>query len=466
VRAVHWFRNDLRLEDNTALLAACAHAEEVVPLFVLDPYLLGGAGPSSTYSRLSRKRSNFLLESLADLAAALAERGVPLVLRAGKPEEEVARVLHETRADLLTFNRDDSPYARRRDARVFAAARKLGVKVGDYKDRVVFEHGELRTQAGGPFHVYTPFQRAWRAALQRQPLAQPARLRLGAAVPGLASLPLPPLAPDDGEPIARGGARAAQARLKRFAASALAAYAERRDLPGVDGTSLLSPHLRFGTVSVRDCIRAAGDGEGPRKWVDELIWREFYSALLAEYPRVLRGAFRREYDAVPWNDDEEGFAAWCAGRTGYPIVDAGMRQLLHTGWMHNRARMVVASFLVKDLLLDWRRGEAFFMQHLLDGEPANNNGGWQWAASTGTDAQPYFRIFSPMSQGERFDPAGAYVRRWLPELADVPDRWLHRPWQAPSPPRDYPPPIVDHAERRVIAVARFAAARDGRAAAQ
>jgi len=243
----------------------------------------------------------------------------------------------------------------------------------------------------------------------------------------------------------------------------LARYAVDRDRPDLDGTSRLSPYLRFGALSIRACVDAAldraradrGARAGAQKWADELVWRDFYHAILAEHPHVLQRSFRSEYDALEWNDDAPGFRAWCEGRTGYPFVDAAMRQLAATGWMHNRARMVVASFLTKDLLIDWRRGERFFYQQLVDGDPASNNGGWQWAASTGTDAQPYFRIFHPVSQGERWDPEGRYVRRWVPELAGVEPRFLQRPWEAPTPPRDYPRPIVDHAERRVTALRRF-----------
>ncbi|MGH7788290.1 MAG: cryptochrome/photolyase family protein, partial [Candidatus Binatia bacterium] len=294
------------------------------------------------------------------------------------------------------------------------------------------------------------------------------RPRLPAPVAGLASEPLPAaadLAADCALP--GGGERTARQRLDWFLANAACHYLRDRDVPGVDGTSRLSPHLRFGTLSPRQCIGAglalaAADrraAAGAQKWVDELIWREFYIALLAAHPRVLGGAFRREFGGVRWNDDAAGFRAWCEGRTGYPFVDAAMRQLVQTGWMHNRARMIVASFLTKDLLIDWRRGERFFMRWLIDGDPASNNGGWQWAASTGTDAQPYFRIFNPVLQGEKFDPAGDYVRRYVPELRGVPPRHLHQPWRAPAPPRDYPPPIVDHGERRVAAVARYEAAK-------
>jgi deoxyribodipyrimidine photo-lyase len=264
-----------------------------------------------------------------------------------------------------------------------------------------------------------------------------------------------------------GGAQAARRRLRRFLDGAARRYHEDRDRPDLDATSRLSPYLRFGAISVRECFERAEEAacaepamqRGVSRWRDELIWREFYAGILEEQPRVLHESYRREYDAVVWNDDAQGFEAWCQGRTGYPIVDAGMRQLQATGWMHNRVRMIVASFLTKDLLIDWREGERFFFEQLVDGDPASNNGGWQWAASTGTDAQPYFRIFNPVSQGRRWDPEGRYVRRWIPELRRVPDAHVHSPWGAGRRPVDYPPPLVDHAERREIALERFRSAR-------
>ena len=459
MRAVHWFRNDLRLHDNAALSAASRRASELVPLFVLDPYLLERVHASPT-------RKRFLLECLRELAADLEKRGCPLVIRRGDPVVEVPRLLGESGAELLTFNRDYSPYARRRDAAVRA---KAGVAVEDYKDRVVFESGELRTGAGGAFVVYTPYRNAWEAALREE--RAPA-LRLPRGVAGIRSERFPIDdhigASGDGADLPPGGQAAARKRLKTFVARPIADYARDRDRPAVDGTSRLSPYLRFGAISIRECVRqaraAAEDSRavaaGARKWIDELVWRDFYAAILSEHPRVLRQPFKRELSRVRWNDDEAGFRAWCDGGTGYPIVDAGMRQLRQTGWMHNRVRMIVASFLCKDLLIDWRRGERHFMRWLADGDPASNDGGWQWAASTGTDPQPYFRIFNPTLQGERYDPDGAYVRRFVPELRDVPARWIHKPWQAPDRQRDYRPPIVDHAERRVLAVARYEAARN------
>ena len=463
MRVVHWFRNDLRLHDNTAL-AAAARGDELIALFVIDPALLARA-------HVSPPRRRFLADCLASLAANLAHHGSRLVVRSGAPAEVIARLLDETRADRLTVNRDYTPYARRRDAAVRAVAAARGVQMEEHKDRVVFEHDELRTKSGGGYVVFTPFRNAWVQRYRDTAPAPGRRPTLPPPVDGVASEPLPDAARlaagDDTTAIPAGGEAAALTRLDAFLAGPLRNYARDRDRPAVDGTSRLSPHLRFGTVSIRRCVHRAlalADADrtasaGAAKWVDELVWREFYVALLAEHPRVLDGAFRREFAAVAWNDDAAGFRAWCEGRTGYPFVDAAMRQLVQTGWMHNRARMIVASFLTKDLLLDWRAGERVFMRHLVDGDPASNNGGWQWAASTGTDAQPYFRIFNPVLQGERFDPEGAYVRRYVPELRDVPAAFVHKPWLAPAPPRDYPPPIVDHAERRTAAVARYEAAR-------
>jgi deoxyribodipyrimidine photo-lyase len=276
----------------------------------------------------------------------------------------------------------------------------------------------------------------------------------------------------DGAAAPTGGEEAAKRRLDAFLEGAARRYHEDRDRPALDGTSRLSPYLRFGAISVRQCFEhgedaAAGEPalrRGVGKWLDELVWREFYAAILERHPRVLRESYRREYDALVWNDDARGFEAWCEGQTGFPIVDAGMRQLRATGWMHNRVRMIVASFLTKDLLIDWREGERFFLERLVDGDPASNNGGWQWSASTGTDAQPYFRIFNPVAQGRRWDPHGRYVRRWLPELGRVEDAHVHAPWEETLP-SDYPPPIVDHAERRELALERFGSVRDGRARA-
>jgi deoxyribodipyrimidine photo-lyase len=463
VRAVHWLRSDLRLDDNRALAEACRRARQLALVFVLDPALLAS-------ERAGAPRVRFLLDCLARLAADLEARGSRLVVRRGEPVRELARVLDESGAELLVWNRDYSPFAKARDARVEREAARRGVRAESFKDRVAFESGEVRTKDGKAFSVYTPFRNAWRLRWSQAP-EEPERVaKLPPPIPGLASLPLP--APETLAPgaacaeLPTGGEAAARRRLERFLEKHAASYAEQRDLPAEDATSRLSPYLRFGAISVRRCLEAAFERarerhgrESVQKWIDELLWRDFYAAILDAHPHVLRGAYRREYDAVRWNDDREGFAAWCEGRTGYPIVDAGMRQLAASGWMHNRVRMLTASFLAKDLLVDWRLGERFFYRGLVDGDPASNNGGWQWAASTGTDPQPWFRIFNPVSQGRRFDPDGAYVRRFLPELRSVDDDFVHAPWLAPSPPRGYPAPIVDHAERRAEALRRFEAVK-------
>ena len=353
------------------------------------------------------------------------------------------------------------------------ALERDGVQVRTYKDRVVFEGGELQTVQGGTYTVYTHFRRAWWRRYQAGPLRIAPAPALPECIAGAPGDALPRLrgrgVRADTTDIPRGGAAPARERLDAFLDGAAHRYHVDRDYPAVAGTSRLSPYLRFGAISVRECVRAGlaraaedpGAEEGVRTWIDELVWREFYHAILDAHPRVLDGAFREAYDMLEWDDDADRLEAWQAGMTGYPIVDAGMRELAATGWMHNRARMIVASFLTKDLHIDWRAGERWFMHRLVDGDPASNNGGWQWAASTGTDAQPYFRIFNPTSQGERFDPGGEYVRRWVPELEGLGGKAVHRPWTAPLESRAYPAPIIDHARERAIALARFRAVRDG-----
>jgi deoxyribodipyrimidine photo-lyase len=433
-------------------------------VFVLDPRLLRGP-------RAGSPRLRFLLDCLGRLGRDLENRGQTLLVREGRPEQVLPRLLHDTGARLLSFNEDVTPFAHRRDAAVQQAVERMGGEVVTRRDRVIFGVGQVRSASGGAYSVYTPYRRAWWKRWVEEPRPPLRRRRLPPPIPGFPaeSVPEPQeLGVESAEAkLPTGGEQAARRRLGRFLESRVKRYPEDRDQPGLDGTSRLSPYLRFGAISVRECFARAEEAArtepalqpGVAKWLDELVWREFYAGILEQHPRVLHQSYRREYGAVVWNDDAKGFEAWCQGRTGYPIVDAGMRQLRATGWMHNRLRMIVASFLTKDLLVDWREGERFFFEHLVDGDPASNNGGWQWAASTGTDAQPYFRIFNPVSQGRRWDPQGRYVRRWVPELRDVPDAHVHAPWQADRPPADYPPPLVDHAERRAIALERFRIAR-------
>ncbi len=464
-RAIHWFRNDLRLQDNTAIDALSGVADEWLPVFVFDPQMLSGP-------RTSEPRIQFLLDCLRRLSRELEKRGVPLILRKGHPSLELPKLLHESGARILSFNQDVTPLARRRDGALRLAVEREGVRVIDRLDHVVYRSSEVRSATGGAYSVYSPYRKAWWKRWSQDPRMPVRTGRLPRSIPGYSADPIPSACELGVRTtecvIPTGGADAARRRLRHFLNSAAGRYHEDRDRPDLDGTSRLSPYLRFGAISVRQCFGQAEEAaiaepafrQGIEKWLDELIWREFYSAILEEHPRVLRENYNRKTDAVVWNEDPEGFESWCEGRTGYPIVDAGMRQLLSTGWMHNRVRMIVASFLTKDLLIDWRQGERFFFEHLVDGDPASNNGGWQWAASTGTDAQPYFRIFNPALQGKRWDPQGRYVRRWIPELRDMGDSQIHEPWKSRLP-DGYPPPVVDHTERRGIALERFRSARAG-----
>ena len=468
--AIWWARRDLRLADNQALHEAMHAAEMVLPVFILDPVLL------STFAA-SEKRLVFLFGGLRALDADLRARGSRLIVRRGDPAIELARLVSETGAAAIFAEENVSPYARRRDAAV-ASVVPLRLAPG----LTVHPSDVVRKADGGVYTVFTPYSRAWKALPPpfRADLL-PAPARLVAPPPDLASLPIPdvPGLPAS-VPFPPGEAEAIR-RLDTFVlgpSSSVHRYASDRNRMDLDGTSRLSPYLRFGMISARQCAvsaleamaaAAAADAvadkasrRGAETWLNELIWREFYLAILYHFPNVLQEAFRPELRAIPWSNDPAQFAAWCEGRTGYPIVDAAMRQLVETGWMHNRARMIVASFLVKDLLIDWRWGERFFMKHLIDGDPAANNGGWQWTAGVGTDAAPYFRVFNPTLQAAKFDPDGAYVRRWNPELARVPDKHIHAPWLMPLDiqrqagcviGQHYPAPIVEHgvARDRVLA---------------
>jgi deoxyribodipyrimidine photo-lyase len=461
---VHWFRRDLRLTDNTALARAAEAGEHLVPVFVLDDAILARRDTGAS-------RVRFMLGNLHALADALADKGSRLLVLRGDPVQEIPRVARAVGAAAVHWNKDYEPYARGRDTRVAEALAAVGVRAHAWKDQVLFEEDEILTSQGRPFTVYSPYARVWHTRKATPPAAVPRLPRLPAHV-DVASIPLPDpetLGFTSEIDLPKQGEAAAKARLRAFAADALADYDEQRNFPGNAGTSGLSPYLRFGVISVRTVHAAtSGRGAGARTFTSELIWRDFYQQLLFHHPNLERQAFRPPMRTLAWENDRGLFGAWQRGETGYPIVDAAMRQLRATGWMHNRCRMIVASFLTKDLLIDWRWGERHFMRDLLDGDLAANNGGWQWAASTGTDPQPYFRIFNPVSQGEKFDPDGTYVRRWVPELADLPDRWIHQPWGMPK--RDttslglklggtYPDRVVLHEERRPRALAMYGAAR-------
>ncbi len=468
--AIVWLRRNLRLDDNVPLDSALRGHEAVVPVFVLDDHYL-----TEDYSP---PRLRFLAESLRELESALAAKGSRLLFRKGPSSRALADLARETGAEAVYGHDDHEPHGRALAREVEAALAAQGTRLRLLPDLHLVSPGSLRTDAGRPYTVYTPFLRRWREADKARPLPEPARVPTPDAVLVRAFPSIPMSRPrgfrEEGAPAnPPGGARAGRTLWEAFRARAFARYADQRDLPGREGTSRLSPHLRFGTVGIRRLLAEArdvwkdADAAGRRSidvFVSELAWREFYASILAEFPRLQTESFRAEFERFPWASGAEAearFAAWRDGRTGYPLVDAGMRQLAHEGWMHNRVRMIVASFLTKHLLVDWRRGEALFRARLADGDPASNNGGWQWSAGCGTDAQPFFRIFNPVLQGERFDPDGAYVRRWVPELAawKGAGRNLHAPWRAAAPPSGYPAPVVDHAAARVRALAAFAEVR-------
>lgn len=455
-----WFRRDLRLADHPGVRAAADEGRAAF-LFVLDPAILGRrhhAAPA---------RLRFLRAGLVALDAELRERGARLTIRAGRPEEVVPALAHEAGAEVVAWSRELSPLGRARDARVAAALRAQRIEVRETRGDMVAEPEELSGSAGAGYLVFTPFSRAWRDMPLPAHVPAPSELD-GPRLPseGLDRLP-------GGDPPLEAGPAAARRRLVGFIRSGAAdRYAAGRARPGDDATSHLSAYLRLGMCTAPQIGRALGLpgplSAGREAFWRQIGWREFYRHHLARHPEVARTALRPELRGLRWDDDPAGLAAWEAGETGFPFVDAGMRQMAATGWMHNRARLVVASFLVKDLLIDWRRGESAFMRALVDGDPANNNGGWQWVAGTGTDAAPYFRVMNPVLQSRRLDPDGAYIRRWVPELRDVPGGLVHEPWRmGPEEQRgagcrigsDYPSPRVDHMERRAVVLERFGEAR-------
>ena len=469
-----WFRRDLRCHDHAALARALESSDRVFCVFVFDSDIL------DALSQRSDRRVEFIHDSIVELDSLLDGRsraaggaGSGLIVRHGRAADVIPQLAVELGVDAVWCNRDYEPEALRRDEQVWDVLRQLGVKFHSCKDQVVFEKDEVLTRSGTPFSVFTPYARAWREALLEAPcephdcrrwafrLAAPPQ---GSRLPGLSEIGfgrsnLESLRLPTG---ASGGARMLQDFDER-----MRHYRERRDFPALKGPSYLSVHLRFGTVSIRELVMLAASRRdaGADTWLNELIWREFYQMILWHHPRVVSHNFKRAFDQVEWDEWPEGLQAWCEGRTGYPLVDAAMRQLNRTGYMHNRLRMVTASFLSKDLGLHWLAGERYFAAQLNDYELASNNGGWQWAASTGCDAQPWFRIFNPVTQSKRFDPDGAFIRRYVPELKRVPDKAIHAPWQLDDGMqrdcgvvigRDYPPPVVDHARARARTLERFA----------
>lgn len=468
MRGLVWFRRDLRLRDNPALSAACKECQEIVPLFVFDEPLLRSHVFGSACV-------GFMLGCLDELRRSLAGLGLTLAWRTGEPIDTVMRTVTDFAVDAVYWNRDYEPVALERDRTIQQSLAQQGRTVRTFKDHVVFEAEEVRGQTGQPFQRYSAYRDRWwikwRAATPSVlPVpAFPSRHR--GSVPDAGAWPSATALGYDPVPLwIEPGEQAAHARLQWFLRGPVHEYVSGRNLPAIDGTSKLSPHLRFGTISARTLVHAALDAlsKGGRvsradvfSWIDELVWREFFQQVLTAFPRVAGGPFKTKpglpapRPAGP--DRNRLFAAWCQGRTGYPIVDAGMRQLNQTGWMHNRVRMIVASFLVKDLRIDWQSGERYFMKQLVDADLAANNGNWQWCASTGTDAMQGYRIFNPRIQSEKFDAEGEYLRRYIPELKRVPTKWIHEPQLMPREEQDragcrigseYPMPIVDHRQAR------------------
>jgi len=473
-----WFRRDLRAFDNAALHHALTQCKQVHCVFVFDSDILDPLPKAD-------RRVEFIRESLetldSDLQALCAQKGVGLIVRHGKAVEEIARLAQELHVQEVFANHDYEPAAIERDAKVRGALANVGIGLQTYKDQVIFERSEVLTQMGKPYGVFTPYKNAWLQKLTPahlegyaiQPLAKalaPRPKNLQLPVPSLADIGfettnLKQLAVPTGS---AGGQKLFEDFFDR-----MDRYDEARNFPAVKGPSYLGVHLRFGTVSIRELAgvgyqRMLAGSKGAEVWLSELIWREFYHQILHHHPHVVKSAFKREYDAIRWEHGKlakQRFDAWCEGRTGYPLVDAAMAQINQTGYMHNRLRMVVASFLVKDLGIDWRWGEQYFATHLNDFDLAANNGGWQWASSSGCDAQPYFRIFNPISQSEKFDAEGKFIRRYVPALAGLNHKDIHAPWLAKPIAlqaagveigKNYPEPIVDHAQARSETLARYA----------
>lgn len=427
---IWWIRRDLRLTDNAALHSAL-EAGSVLPVFIFDP----------VFDNLSPRRNSFLYEGLSAMDKDLRKRNSYLIVRRGKPVDALRQLFDEIKAEAIYAEEDYTPYSRKRDEFI----QKL-LPLQLIQGQTVHHPKSIHKQDGRPYTVYTPYSKVWKAKLPKIKL-RPAPENLNTPI-GIHSETLPAFKPS---PVFPAGEAEALRRLDQFINLRIANYADDRNRMDLDGTSSLSPYIRFGMIGIRQAVHAAQtsllvnrNSKGAEIWINELIWREFYIQILYHFPHVAKTAFNRSLENIPWRNKASEFEAWKRGETGVPVVDAAMRQLKETGWMHNRARMIVASFLVKDLLIDWRWGEAWFMENLLDGDIAPNNGGWQWTAGTGTDAAPYFRIFNPLLQSAKFDPNGEYIRKWTPELRGLNAKQIHAPWEYDLKIAGYPSePIVD-----------------------
>jgi deoxyribodipyrimidine photo-lyase len=455
-RVIHWFRRDLRITDNTALSHAGQEADEIIPVYILSTW-------SKVHPWTGPNRQEFLCGCLDSLSKNLEAIGGRLILRAGDPVQELEKLVHETSAQAIYFNRGTDPYSVEIQQRLEKVGKKLQIQVFSHRDITIYEPNDVLSNEGRPFRIFTPYAKAWR---QREKPSLSAKIGKLHTPSPLSSLPLPTLnywGLSSEAKIIEPGEKAARKRLTDFLNGAMPAYRDKRDFPGEGMTSRLSQDLRFGTISPRQvfwgCTEAgqaasAAGRQSINSYVNELVWREFYMQILAHFPSVLERDFSDRFLPLQWDENDSAFQHWCEGWTGFPIVDAGMRELMATGFMQNRVRMIVAMFLTKDLHLHWKKGEQYFMQKLVDGDIAANNGGWQWCAGTGADAAPYFRMQNPWNQTKSYDPAGKYIKAWVPELRDVdPGRFM----QPPSDPlaKDYPMPVVDHARERLETLARF-----------
>lgn len=456
-----WFRNDLRVHDHPALASAVRDASYVVPLFIFDDKITQG-------KRSGSNRNRFLLECVDDLRHSLRKCGADLIVRHGDAAAELQRVCSEISADAIYYTADYTPYAVRREQMVQQTFAATNVAVCSFPGRLIVDNiDKITTKAGTRHKVFTPFWRTWRQVDRRKLMAVPRNMALPQGIaagrlPTLASLTnAHELSPD----VIKGGESEARRRLKVFLDNRIDAYHETNNSMGADGTSRLSAYLHFGCLSPREIELQLTDSDGAQAWHRQLAWRDFYHYVLFYNPDNATKEYQEKYRQLEWGHDQKMLEAWQSGRTGYPIVDAAMRQLQREGWMHNRGRLIVGSFLTKDLWLDWRLGEAYFMKMLIDADHANNNGNWQWIASVGVDPAPiYRRLYNPSSQRDKFDPDGSYVRRYVPELQNVPDKYLSEPWKMPDDVQhqagciideDYPAPVVDHQTARRAALERF-----------
>ncbi len=455
---IHWFRRDLRIADNTALYHAAA-AGSVIPVYILSSW-------KGQHHWTGANRQHFLCGCLESLARNLETLSGRLIIREGDALTELRKLLSETGATAIHFNRDPDPFGKAIEQNLSALCAELGVACHCHDDVAMHNPSEVLTQTGNPYKVYTPYSRNWLSLEKPAPLTKPKSLE---TPPGIPSLPLPTVAhwglETPSAELPEPSERAARSRMDRAVSEIIAKYSARRDLPAEDGTSRLSQDLRYGLISIRTLyakVIAEQKNASPAArpsidiYIKELAWREFYFAILHHFPHVLDHEFNEDWRGLPWDEPGENFERWKRGETGFPIVDAGMRQLLKTGFMHNRVRMITAMFLTKDLHIDWKLGESHFMQHLTDGEIASNNGGWQWSAGTGADAAPYFRIQNPWSQTAKHDPEGFYIKRWIPELANIhPKRFLTPPEDGRPLAAGYPLPCLDHKTERDRTLAIF-----------